>query len=250
MNQAIVSPPFIATQLRVLAVIPARGGSKGVPRKNARLLGGRPLIEWTVAAALGARTLSRVIITTDDEEIAALGRAAGAEVPFLRPAALARDDTPMLPVIQHAVGWTEERGEVVDAVCILQPTNPLRRPSDIDDCVDLIVRNGADSVMSVLPVPHEYNPHWVYEEAEDGGLRLATGERTPVTRRQELPRAWHREGAVYVMRRDVVMRDGTLYGAHIVGYPMDPSRHVNIDDVDDWARAEQLIAELRPAGVR
>src|ERR1041384_5143897 len=111
--------------MRVLGLIPARGGSKGVPRKNIRLLAGKPLLQYTAEAALSARKLARVILTTDDEEIAETGRQCGLEVPFLRPAELAQDDTPTLPVMQHVVDWLEKQGEAYEAICLLQPTNPL-----------------------------------------------------------------------------------------------------------------------------
>jgi CMP-N-acetylneuraminic acid synthetase len=234
--------------MRVLGVIPARGGSKGVPRKNVRLLGGKPLLQWTAEAALSARRITRVVLSTDDEEIAELGRRCGVEVPFLRPAELAQDNTPMFPVVEHAVRWADTNGECIDAVCLLQPTTPLRRSEDIDSCIDLLDRLMADTVLSVLPVPAEHNPHWVYVEAGDGAIRLATREATPIPRRQDLPPAWHRDGAVYVTRRDVVMQGGSLYGPRVVGYPMDPSRHVNIDEPADWERAEALVAAIASAG--
>src|SRR5690242_9753178 len=121
-----------AEPLRVLGLIPARGGSKGVSRKNIRPLGGKPLLQWTAEAALAAQRLSGVVLSTDDPEIAEVGRTCGLQVPFLRPAPLARDDTPMLPVVQHAVRWAESaEGEHVDAVCLLQPTAPFRRAEDI-----------------------------------------------------------------------------------------------------------------------
>lgn len=227
--------------MRVLGLIPARGGSKGIPRKNVRLLGGRPLLAWTVDAALAARRLTRVILSTDDREIADVGRALGVEVPFMRPAELARDDTPMLPVVQHALLSLEERGDRFDAVCLLQPTNPLRTAADVDACIDLLEHSGADAVMTILPVPHEYNPHWVYFQDGDGVLRLATGLDSPIPRRQDLPPAWHREGSVYVTRRDVVIEQGSLYGLRVIGYRADPARSVNVDEPDDWRRAEEAI---------
>jgi CMP-N,N'-diacetyllegionaminic acid synthase len=232
--------------MTVLAIIPARGGSKGIPRKNVRLLGGKPLLAYTAEAALAARSLERIILSTEDEEIAAVGRACGLEVPFLRPPELAQDTTPTLPVLQHAVAWLEQRGARFDAVCLLQPTNPFRRPEDIDGCIRLLETSQADSVISVLPVPDSYNPYWVYLLASDGILRLSTGEAAPIPRRQELPAAYHRDGAVYVTRRDVLVEGGTLYGARVVGYPMDPARSVNLDSPEDWLEAERLLANTVP----
>ncbi|MBI3949556.1 MAG: acylneuraminate cytidylyltransferase family protein [Acidobacteria bacterium] len=227
--------------MRVLGLIPARGGSKGVPRKNIRLLCGKPLLQYTAEAALAARRLSRVVLSTDDEEIAAVGRASGLEAPFLRPAELAKDDTPMLPVVQHAVRFLEATGDDFDAVCLLQPTNPMRRAEVIDDCIELLERSDADAVCTILPVPSEYNPHWVYFRNADGSLRLSMGELSPIPRRQDLPPAYHREGSVYVTRRDVVMEQNSLYGSRSVGYVLDPEQSVNIDGPQDWARAERLL---------
>jgi CMP-N,N'-diacetyllegionaminic acid synthase len=229
--------------MKALGIIPARGGSQGVPRKNIRLLCGKPLLQYTAEAALAAKNLSRIILSTEDEEIAEVGRTCGLEVPFRRPAELARDDTPTLSVVQHAVGWVEDRGELYDFICLLQPTNPLRKAEDIDACLTMLAEGDMDSVVSVLPVPHDYNPHWVYLLDQEGLLRLSTGESTPYPRRQELPPAFHREGSVYVTRRDVLMKDNSLYGKRTIGYVMDPNRHVNIDGPDDWKAAEHLLSQ-------
>lgn len=226
--------------MRVLGLVPARGGSKGIQRKNVRDLGGRPLLAWTAEAALAARHLSRVVLSTDDPEIAEVGRRYGLEVPFLRPADLARDDTPTLPVLQHAVAELERAGDRFDAVCLLQPTSPFRRPGDIDGCIDLLESASLDAVVSVLPVPPEHNPHWVYFRDGEGLLRLATGEEQPIPRRQELPPAFHRDGAVYVTRRDVLMEANSLYGKRLGGF-LAESRSVNLDTPDDWERAERLV---------
>lgn len=230
--------------MRVLGLVPARGGSKGIPGKNVRLLGGKPLLAHTAEAALAARRLSRVVLTTDDEEIAEVGRRLGLEVPFLRPAELARDDTPTLPVVQHAVAELERSGDVFEAVCLLQPTSPFRRPEDIDSCVELLEAEGLDAVISVLPVPPEYNPHWVYFRDGEGLLRLATGEAQPISRRQELPPAFHRDGTVYVVKREILMRENSLFGTRLGGFVIsDPGRSVNLDTLADWDRAESLVAE-------
>jgi CMP-N,N'-diacetyllegionaminic acid synthase len=217
--------------MRVLGLIPARGGSKSVPRKNIKSLAGKPLLAYTAEAALAARRLTRVVLTTDDGEIAECGRACGLEVPFLRPAELAADTSPTLPVVQHALRFLEERGDRFDAVCLLQPTHPLRRAREIDACIELLETSEA-----------EMNPHWVYFRDADGSLRLSTGEATPVPRRQDLPPAFHREGSVYVTRRDVVMNENSLYGARVLGYEIEPSRSVNIDTPADWERAVAMIA--------
>lgn len=227
--------------LRVLGVVPARGGSKGVPRKNIRLLGGKPLLQYTAEAALESRALARVVLSTDDAEIAEVGRRCGLEVPFLRPVDLALDSTPTLPVIQHATRFLEAAGDRFDAICILQPTTPLRRASYIDACIDRLEQSGADAVVTLVPVPVEHNPHWVYFEREDGRIELSTGEKVPIARRQELPPAYRREGSVYVTRRDLVMERGTIFGDRVMGVVLDPSACVDINTPDEWAKAERML---------
>lgn len=229
--------------MRVLGLIPARGGSKGVPRKNIRMLGGKPLLQYTAETARSARLLDRVLLSTDDEEIAVIGKRCGLDVPFMRPPELAMDSTPSLLVVKHALEWLAERGEVFEAICLLQPTHPLRQAGDIDACITLLGESGADSVVTVLPVPPEHNPHWVFFKGEDGTLRLSTGETVLIPRRQDLPPAFHREGSVYVTRRDVVLKQGSLLGSRVIGYTIDPGKSVNIDTLEDWARAEMLIRE-------
>ncbi|MBK6797908.1 MAG: acylneuraminate cytidylyltransferase family protein [Acidobacteria bacterium] len=231
-----------SNSLRILGLIPARGGSKGVPGKNLKDLCGKPLLQYTAEAALSSKYLTRVILSTEDEKIAECGRQCGIDVPFPRPQELARDETPMLPVVQHAIRLMEATGERFDALCLLQPTNPLRKREDIDGCIELLIESGADAVVTVLPVPSEHNPHWVYFKDKAGYLRLSTGEPAPIPRRQELPPAYHREGSVYVTRRDVLIDQGSFYGSRLLGFPIDPARSVNIDTMDDWSRAEKLIA--------
>ncbi len=229
--------------MNVVGLIPARGGSKGVPRKNIRVLGGKPLLWYTAQAALEARRLSTVVLSTDDREIASIGRDYGLQVPFLRPPDLASDSTPMLAVVQHAIAALEAADQHVDAVCLLQPTAPFRQAGLIDACIDLLASSGADSVVTMKEVPHEHNPHWVYFADEQGVFHLSTGEAQPISRRQDLPAAFHREGSVYVTRRDVVMEGNSLYGDRLVGYRIDADAiSVGIDTMADWARAEAAVA--------
>jgi CMP-N-acetylneuraminic acid synthetase len=235
--------------MKTLGLVPARGGSKGIPRKNIRPLAGRPLLDYTARAALEAASLAKVVLSTDDEAIAEAGRAAGLAVPFLRPPELAEDETPTLPVVQHALRWLARHGEEYDAVCLLQPTSPFRRAATIDACVALLERSGADSVVSVVPVPPEHNPHWVYFRSEDGQLTLATGESAPIPRRQALPPAYCRDGSVYVARTGIVLERGTLYGDRVVGFVSEEEAVVNLDEMEDWRRAERLAA-ARAGGLR
>jgi CMP-N,N'-diacetyllegionaminic acid synthase len=232
-------------KLMVLGLIPARGGSKGIPGKNIKLLAGKPLLTYTAEAALAAKGLAKIVLSTDDPKIAEVGRRARLEVPFLRPADLARDETPTLPVVKHALQWFEERGEHFDAVCLLQPTSPFRSPATITACIELLQKSGADTVMTILPVPDDYNPHWVYLWDEAGFLRLSTGESEPIPRRQALPPAFHREGSVYVVRSQVVLEQNSLYGKRTVGFLVDTTASVNLDSSADWERAEAMLKGKR-----
>ncbi|MEO7096710.1 MAG: acylneuraminate cytidylyltransferase family protein, partial [Polyangiales bacterium] len=135
--------------MRVLGIVTARGGSKGVPRKNIRMLGGKPLIAWTAAAARLSSRLARTVVSTEDDEIAKVAREVGLDVPVMRPVELAQDTTPSLPVVQHMVRALEDMGDRFDAICLLQPTSPFRRASEIDGCLALLESSGADSVVSV-----------------------------------------------------------------------------------------------------
>ncbi|MCB2173561.1 acylneuraminate cytidylyltransferase family protein [archaeon] len=225
----------------VLGIIPARGGSKGIPEKNIKILNGKPLLQYTIEAALESELLSRVILSTDDSKIAEVGRTCGVEVPFIRPKELAMDDTSSLLVVQHAVSVLKTIGDSYDAICLLQPTSPLRKTETIDACITLLFDSQADAVVTVLPVPYEYNPHWVYFRRPDGELYLSMGDTNPVPRRQLLPPAFHREGSVYVTRVNVVMDKGSLYGDRLIGYPVNPSESVNIDNMEDWKLAEKLV---------
>lgn len=229
--------------MRVLGLIPARGGSKGIPRKNLRPLGGRPLLAWAAETALAVPRLARVVLSTEDAEIAAVGRALGLDVPFRRPDALAQDDTPMRDVVRDVLRRLEDDGDAYDAVCVLQPTVPFRTPALVDACIARLEETVADAVVTVRRVPERYNPHWVYEAGPDGLLSLCTGEATPIARRQALPPAYHRDGAVYVIRRRVVTGGATFLGERVHGFVVEEGVGVNIDEPADWLLAERVLAE-------
>ncbi len=235
--------------MNVLGVVTARGGSKGLPGKNLRLLAGKPLIAHTIESARQSGAFDRLILSTDDEAIAAAARACGCDVPFMRPAELARDETPHLPVLQHAVRWLRdhERYEP-DAVMILQPTSPLRRASDIRESVALLERSGAESVVSVSEVPAHYNPMRTLRVDGAGNATLfVTGEpvRRRINRRQDMPAAWAMNGAIYLFRTFVLEgRAGcepSLYGDRTAAYVMPHDRGISIDSLDDWTAAERAL---------
>jgi CMP-N,N'-diacetyllegionaminic acid synthase len=232
--------------MRILAVIPARGGSKGLPGKNIRPLAGRPLIAWTIDAAKDAgEKIADIVVSTDDESIADVARTAGVDVPFLRPDTLARDDTPTLPVIQHAVGDMEtRRGAAYDWIMTLQPTSPLRDGLDIDAVIGMAKAAvpPCDSVVSVTERPGEH-PRLAKHE-EDGALRPFIGESLEGIRRQDCaPPALFNNGAIYLTRRDVLMDGNAILGERALAYRMPRSRSVDIDDLLDFKLAELILSD-------
>lgn len=230
--------------MRILAIIPARGGSKGVSRKNIRLLGGKPLIAWTIEAARGARSLDRVVVSTDDDEIASISRRYGAEIPFMRPAELAADDTPTLPVLRHAVERlkAEEGCYAPDAVMTLQPTSPLRTADHIDDAAALFRSDpSADSLVSCIRVPHIYHPRSVMRHGENGYLVSYLRDEM-LTRRQEKDPVYARNGPAICITRTERLGE-FVFGGRLIGYEMDEISSVDIDDLDDFARAERMLSE-------
>jgi CMP-N-acetylneuraminic acid synthetase len=188
-----------------------------------------------------------VILSTDDEEIAAVGGRLGLDAPFLRPAELARDDTPTLAVLQHAIRWLAGRGERYDAVALLQPTSPLRPAGLVDRAVRLLVEQRATSVVTVRPVPHQYNPHWVFVPSGDGSIRLATGEAQPIPRRQSLPPAYIRDGMLYLTLTRVLMEEDSLYGSRCVPLYQAEEDAINLDSPLDFERAEAML-QIRGSG--
>jgi CMP-N,N'-diacetyllegionaminic acid synthase len=230
-----------------LGVVTARGGSKQIPGKNLKVLAGKPLLAYTIGAAQRSRVFDRLILSTDDEAIAACGRALGCDVPFMRPPELARDDTVHVDVMKHAVEWMRDRaGYTPDLVMILQPTSPLRTPEDIRAAVDLIAATGADSVVSVCEVPAHYNPMRTLRlDARGGATLFVTGEavRHRINRRQDMPPAWTMNGAIYLFRTHVLFdAEPSVYGDRTAAYVMPAERGISIDDVEDWASAERALA--------
>lgn len=234
--------------MRVLGLIPARGGSKGVPRKNIRVVAGKPLLRYTAEAALAAQRLSRVVLSTENEEIAEVGRRCGVEVPFVRPADLAQDTTPMLPVVRHAVHALEVAGDHFDAVCLLQPTNPLRRASDIDEAVGLLQRTQADSVISFVAVSQWHPARMKYLSADGRVIDPPFAEEIEGQRRQDLPQLYLREGSIYLTRTTVIMEHDSLRGSHCQALLISEERACNIDSAFDLFIAEQLLKREQEIG--
>lgn len=226
--------------LKVLAVIPARGGSKGVPRKNLRLAGGKPLIAWTIEAARESRYIDRLVVSSDDLEIMETAQAWGCEAPFRRPAEIAQDETPGVEPVLHALQLLPGFGVVV----LLQPTSPLRNADDIDGCIELCVTSKANACVSVSEA--EQSPYWMYSLSSAGRMRPLI-EAPPVARRQDLPPAHVLNGAVYVAGCDWLRERRTFVTEETLGFLMPRERSLDIDTELDLKVLDIRFQEVRDA---
>jgi CMP-N,N'-diacetyllegionaminic acid synthase len=227
--------------MRTLGIIPARGGSKGIPRKNIQPLLGRPLLWYTARTALLSARLTRVVLSTEDEEIAEVGRSCGLDVPFMRPPELARDSSPTLPVLQDVVSRLEKAGEQYDAIMTLQVTSPLRRTSDIDGAIELLETTGADSVISFTGVGARH-PSKMKSIDSDG--RVVDPPFTMASegpRRQDLTPIYRREGSIYLTRRDVLLRQNSLAGADCRAWLIPEEWSLDVDSPFDLFLAAQML---------
>jgi CMP-N,N'-diacetyllegionaminic acid synthase len=237
--------------LRVLAVVPARGGSKGIPRKNLQLLGGKPLVAHAVETGLAAGRVDRVVCSTDDAQIADIARAAGAEVPFLRPAELAQDSSEDWPVFMHVLDWFDRQaGWPPDLIVNLRPTSPLRTPRHVDDAIGLLLETGADSVKAVCLA--RQHPHKMWLRQADGriepylktAMRLSRGPDVP---RAELEDIYWQNGVVDVTRREVILEQRVMIGRRVAGLVTEPADSIDIDTPLDLALAELVLARRHAA---
>jgi N-acylneuraminate cytidylyltransferase len=236
----------MVNQLEVLALIPARGGSKSIPRKNIRPFGGHPLLAYSIATGLQAESVTRVIVSTDDEEIAELSRGYGAEVPFMRPVELAQDDTLDLPVFVHALQWLESEEEYHPEVVVqLRPTSPLRPRDCVDRAVELLLSSPAvDSVRGV--VPSGQNPYKMWRIDENGRMAplLKTDFDEPFNMpRQKLPATYWQTGHIDAIRTTTIVEKNSMSGEVIIPLLIDPRYVVDIDTSRDWERAEWLMSQ-------
>jgi len=228
--------------MNVLALITARGGSKSIPKKNIAPLAGKPLIAWTIEAALQSRGLNRVIVSTDDKEIAQVGRDWGAEVPFMRPAELAQDDSPHIAVLEHAIRWLKAH----DAACphyimTLQPTSPLRTAEDIDGAIQIAEARDAIAVVSVCETEH--HPYLSKRILEDGTLADFVSSDIAYLCRQALPPAYALNGAIYLNRCESLLRDKTFLPQGAYGYIMPHERSLDIDSLWDFYLADLILRD-------
>ena len=204
---------------KILAIIPARGGSKGVPGKNIRVVAGKPLIAWTVEAALNASGVDRVIVTTDDPKIAGIAKAYRAETPFLRPEALARDDTPSIEAVLHAIHWLAQNQKYQpDYVLLLQPTSPLRTAKDIELAIETLHTTNSEATVSITPIKH--HPYLTMRLTDHGKLENFFSEDL-LLRRQDLPSVYALNGALYLTKREIILQHHSFYAPNnTAGYVM------------------------------
>lgn len=225
---------------KILGVIVARGGSKGIPRKNIKELNGKPLIVYTIAAAKASQYLTSVILSTNDEETAQVSRDAGMDVPFLRPEELAQDTSSALSVIQHAVQWMKDnRGEEYDYVMILQPTSPLRLPEDIDACIQKIVDTEADSVMSMVELV-DFSVKKLKKIENDVIVPLLEEEGKSSAQRDTLEKLYKRNAAIYLTKTECI-QNNDLFGKISRPYVMPAERSVDINHPFDFLMAETIL---------
>ncbi len=227
---------------KILGLITARGNSTSIHKKNIIPLGGKPLICHTIEAAKNSKLLTRTIVSTDSEEIALISKECGAEVPFLRPTELAQDDTPHIPVVQHALKWLKEKGEEYDYVMILQPTSPFRSAQDIDEAIKKAVDTNADSVMSMVELV-DFDPRKIKKIQDDELEPLFEDEGAQSARRQSLQKAYKRNCAIYLTKTEYIMQND-LFGKVSRPYIMPEERSLDINEPSDIKYAEFLLSNI------
>jgi CMP-N-acetylneuraminic acid synthetase len=227
--------------ISILGIIPARGGSKGVKRKNIRVVAGQPLLAYSIKAAKQSKYLSRIVVSTEDHEIAKIAKSLGCEV-ISRPPELAGDHTPMLPVISHGLAEAEKlEKNRFDCVVIMQPTTPLRTGDDIDQSLEILIQSNCDTVISVYQVS-DHHPSRMYTINNGKLVPYASEPRGRL--RQELPPVYHRNGVIYTLWRQTIEEQNTLIGKNLCPYIMPIERSVNIDDEIDLMLADLLIRKI------
>ena len=221
----------------ILAIIPARGGSKGIPRKNIRMLAGKPLIAWTIEEAKKSKYIDRLILSSEDDEIIKVAKEWGCEVPFIRPVELAKDDTPGIETVLHAI--KSLNGEY-DYIVLLQPTSPMRLVDDIDCCIEVCVFSKAMSCVSVTEV--NQHPFWMYTIDSSGYLYPIMQHKNETNCRQDLPSVYVLNGAVYIAENDFLENKKTFLTAMTKAYVMTKKRSVDIDEDIDLELCEILLS--------
>ncbi len=225
----------------IIGIIPARGGSKRLLRKNVRPFCGKPLVAWTIAEAKKSRYLDDVIVSTDDNVISRISRKYCTNVPFKRPASLASDKAKTVDVMLHALKWFEGKGLDYDIVVLLQPTSPLRTAADIDEAVKLLFKKHASAIVSVCKVEH--HPYWSGPLQKSGSMRDFMKGSSRAKRTQDMPVFYRLNGAVYVIYSKTLKKAKSFYGDNTFAYVMPVGRSIDIDNKEDFSMAEYFFKE-------
>jgi CMP-N,N'-diacetyllegionaminic acid synthase len=223
--------------MKILGIIPARGGSQGIPRKNIKPLAGQSLIQRSFQCGQQSGVLDRIILSSDDQEIINHGKSIGLEAPFVRPAEFAANNSAQIDVVVHALNTLTTDGYKPDAVLLLQPTSPARKPEHIQRAVELLQDN--DSVCTVIPIPKDHCPHYVMKITDGGFLDYFLPEGANYTRRQDVPQAYNRDGTIFLTRTSVLLEERSFYGQKCIPMPIPVEESLNIDEPTDWERAEK-----------
>jgi CMP-N,N'-diacetyllegionaminic acid synthase len=228
---------------KIICIIPARSGSKGVPGKNVKLLGGKPLLQYTVEFAKNLGIFETICLSTDSEKIRHIGIELGIETPFLRPAILALDDSSSFDVVKHVIDFYKSNlKKDFDYVCLLQPTVPFRDADNIlPVLIDKMSLPHVDTIISFREVPHKYNPEWLFNFDEISNTVLPLSKSGIVLRRQDLQRFYYRDGSIYVFKVDNLKSD-SIYGNHISPIILSDNMDINIDNMEDWLKAENYLS--------
>jgi len=232
-----------------IAIIPARGGSRGIPDKNIRDFAGKPLIAWSIEQAYDAKSIDRIIVSTDSEIIADIACKYGAEVPFLRPAEISTSDTAIEPVMAHAYEWLRDNEKyIADSLLLLFPTNPLRQVEHIEDCIEIFSKSGVDSVITVNESPAHYTPYWTLVRDNDGIVSYFGGQdiRKGYTRRQEFPQqCYAKNDLIFVVKpKNLFDELPSLYGELVELYVTDRIYDGDINNLEDWDLTLQTFKYL------
>jgi CMP-N-acetylneuraminic acid synthetase len=228
----------------VLAIIPARGGSKRLPGKNIKLLNGKPVIAWTIQAALKSIYIDKVIVTTDDQEFARIAKKHGADIPFIRPPELAEDTSSSVSVLQHALKKLNENNEKYDVVILLQPTSPLRRTLDIDDGFEYYSRKKAMSVVSVCPLEHPTS--WCNSLPENGSLQNFLKDGVKEKRSQDIAKEYRLNGSIYIADVDYFTENNGFWGKNdIYAFIMGETESIDIDTIADFELCEYFMSKSK-----
>ena len=227
--------------MKILGIIPARGGSKGIPNKNITDFSGKPLIAWTIKAALDSNSLDKIIVSTDNQRIAEISSSIGAEVPFIRPSHLSGDDAAAIDVDIHAINWLENNENFyADYIVHLQPTSPFRLAEDIRNAIDLAIKKKADSVVSLCAVSE--HPYWMKLVSNDGKITNFLNEKQ-VNNRQKLPVVYRLNGAIYIARTHLLQEKRTWFFEQTYAYIMARQSSIDIDEPFDLKIARLLVSE-------